>query len=78
MAALLSTQSGAFSFFAIYVDTGSLLIMLCIRPFAKISGNNKKVEFKGILKISRLVSNYFYKVSKKWRIKCTKCLVSGT
>ena len=86
MAALLSTQSGAFSFFAIHaslgiltlegqppprhlptdseerwrgrsqnaeacihVDTGFLLVMLCISPFAKTSGNEKKVESKGIL-----------------------------
>ena len=50
-----------------------LLVMLCIRPFAKTSDNENKVESNGILKISLLVSNYFYKVSKKWRIKCTMC-----
>ena len=71
--ALLSTQSGAFSFFAIHIDTVFLLVMLCITPFAKTSENENKVESKGILKISRLVSNYFNKVSKKWRIKCTRC-----
>ena len=55
----------------IHVDTGFLLVMLCIRPFAKTSENKNRVESKGILKISRLDSNYFYKVSKKLRIKCT-------
>ena len=57
----------------IHVDTGFLLVMLCIRPFAKTSENTNKVESKGILRITRLVFNYFYKVSKKWRIKCTRC-----
>ena len=57
----------------IHVDTGFLLVMLCIRPFAKASENENKVESKGILKISRFVSNYFYKVLKKWRMKCTRC-----
>ena len=47
---------------------GFLLVMLCIRPFAKTSENENKVESKVILKISRFVSNYFYKVSKKWKI----------
>ena len=37
--------------------------MLCIRPFEKASENENKVESKGIVKISRLVSNYFYNVS---------------
>ena len=64
---------GAFLFFAIHVDTGFLLVMLCIRPFAETSENEKKVESKRILKILSLVSNYFYKVSKKWKIKCTRC-----
>ena len=67
-----TTQSGAFSFLGIHVDTGFLLVMLCIRLFAKTSEHEKKVESKEILKILRLVSNYFYKVSKKWRIKCTR------
>ena len=57
----------------IHFDTGFLLVMLCIRPFAKTNENKNKVESKVILKISRLVSNYFYKVSKKRRIKCTRC-----
>ena len=57
----------------IHVDTNFLLVMLCIGPFAKTSENENKVESKGILKILRLVSNYVYKVSKKWRMKCTRC-----
>ena len=73
LAALLSTQSGAFPFFAMHVETGFLLVMLCIRPFAKTSENENELESKEILKISRHISNYFYKVSNKWRIKCTGC-----
>ena len=57
----------------IHVDTGFQLVMLCIRPFEKTSENENKVEFKGILKISRLVLNYFYKISNKSRLKCTGC-----
>ena len=48
--------------------------MLCIRPFAKTSENESKVEFKGILKISCRVSNYFYKVLKKIENKVYKML----
>ena len=51
----------------IHVDTGFLLAILHIRSFAKTSKNANNVESKRIFKISRLVSNYFYKVSKKWR-----------
>ena len=51
--------------FVIHVDTGFLLVTLSIRPFAKIVKNENNVEFKGILKISRLVSNYFYIVLEK-------------
>ena len=54
----------------IHVVTGFLLVMLCIRPFAKTSEIENMVESKGILKVSRLVQNYFYKVSKKLRMKC--------
>ena len=43
-----------------HVDTGFLLVMLCIRPFAKTSENENKVKSKEIVKISRLISNYFY------------------
>ena len=62
VAALCSSQNAKA---CIHVDTGFLLVTLCIRPFAKTSANENKIEFKGILKISRFVSNYFYKVSKK-------------
>ena len=55
---------GAFSFFVIHVDSGFLLVMLCIRTFTKTNENENKAESKGILKISRLVPNYFYKVSR--------------
>ena len=41
--------------------------------FAKTSENENKVESKEILKISGLISNYFYNVSKKLRIKWTRC-----
>ena len=58
------------------VDTGFLLVMLSIRPFANTSENESKIESKEILMISRLVSNYFHKVSKKWRIKFTRCSVN--
>ena len=54
-----------YTIWRLFVDTGFLLVMLCIRPFAKTSENENKVESKGISKILRLVSNYFYKVSKK-------------
>ena len=57
---------------SIHVDTGFLLVTLCIRPFAKTIKNENKVDSKGNLKISRLVSNYYFKFLKKWRIKCTE------
>ena len=62
--ALLSTQSDAFTFFAMNVDTGFLLVMLCIRPFAKISGNENKVGCKGILKISRLIELFLQRFNE--------------
>ena len=48
--------------------------MLCIRPSAKTSEYENKVESKGILKISRIVSDYFLQSFKEMENKVYKVL----
>ena len=68
------------------VDTGFLLVMLCIRPFATTSENEKKVESKRILKISRLelflqsfneMENEVYKMLNEWKLDNIKDKFKG-
>ena len=70
----------------IHVDTGFLLVMLCIRPFPKTSDNENKVESKGILKISSLelflqsfkeMESKVYKVLSEWKLDNLKVNFKG-
>ena len=71
----------------IHVDTGFLLVILCIKPFAKTSENENKVELKGILKISsclelflqsfKEMKNKVYKVLSEWKLDKLKKKFKG-